>query len=91
MTEEFKRYTFKDLLKAFDEAGYPVSDRWIRRQIEKGNLVLPRSVTNFRKLHLKNSSRKAGAVYEMSMEQILETVKAFCPGGNGFYDYRKVN
>ena len=88
---EFKRYTFKHLLAAFAASGYPVSGRWIRRQIEKGNLILPRSVTDFRKLHLLSSSRPAGAVYEMSMEQIQQVVKAFSPGGNGFYDYRKVN
>ena len=87
MTEPFKRYKMKHLRLAFYEAGYPVSKRWIHRQIEKGNLILPRSVTNFRKFHLKSGSRKAGAVYEMSKEQIDQVVKAFLPGGSGYYNY----
>jgi hypothetical protein len=89
--EEFKRYTMKDLRKAFEEAGYPVADRWIRRQIEKGNLVLPRSTTHFASVHLKSGYRKQGAVYQLSMEQIQDVVKAFLPGGTGYYNYQESN
>ena len=78
----------KDLRKAFEEAGYPVSDSWIRRKIAKGLLILPRSSSHFAKFHLYGESRKAGAKYEMTREQIDNTVKAFLPGGVGFYDYR---
>ena len=49
MTEEYKRYTIKDLLNAFKEAGYPVSKSWIIRQEQKGNLIIPHSVSNFKK------------------------------------------
>lgn len=77
----------KDLRAAFEEAGYPVSITWIHRQINKGNLILPRSTTHFAKLHLKTENRKAGAVYQMTMEQINNTVKAFLPGGTGYYNY----
>lgn len=90
--EQFKRYTMKDLKNAFNEAGYPVADSWIRRQISKGNLVLPRSTTHFAKFHLQNNTdnraSKAGAVYEMTKEQIEATVKAFLPGGSGYYNYK---
>lgn len=87
MTEPFKRYTMKHLRAAFEMAGYPVSDRWIRRQIDKGNLVLPRSSTHFAKFHIKGDSRKGGAVYEMTQEQIDNTVKSLMPGGSGYYNY----
>ena len=84
--EEFKRYTIKDLLMAFKEAGYPVSKSWIIRQEQKGNLIVPKSVSNFKKTQ---GTRRSGAIREMSMTQILEIVQAFSPGGSGFYDYRK--
>lgn len=84
---EFRRYTMKHLRKAFAEAGFPVADSWIRRQISKGNLILPRSTTHFAKFHIKDDSRKAGAVYQLTKEQINETVKAFLPGGSGYYNY----
>ena len=86
MTEEYRRYTIKDLLAAFKEAGYPVSGMYIRRLEEKGNLILPRSTTNFKKLA---GNRKIGAVREMSKTQIDNIVQAFLPGGIGFYDYKK--
>lgn len=85
---EFKRYTMKDLRRAFDEAGYPVSDSWIRRQISKGNLILPRSTTHFAKFHITGDNRKQGAVYEMTQEIIDNTVKAFLPGGTGYFNFK---
>lgn len=87
--EEFKRYTMQNLRQTFDEAGYPVSDSWIRRQIKRGNLVLPRSTTHFAKFHIKGDDRKTGAVYEMTEAQINDVVKAFVPGGSGYYNYLK--
>lgn len=86
MTEEYKRYTIKDLLNAFKEAGYPVSKSWIIRQELKGNLIVPRSVSNFKKTR---GDRKIGSIREFSMSQIKTIVKEFIPGGSGFYDYTK--
>lgn len=89
MTQEYRRHTMKDLRKAFEEAGYPVSDSWLRRQIKRGNLFLPRSTTHFAKFHIEGDDRKAGAVYQMTMTQIQKVVKAFLPGGIGHYDYKE--
>ena len=86
MTEEFKRYTMKDLLSAFKEAGYPLSYMTLKRLEYKGNLILPKSTTNFRK---PVGNRPLGAVREMTMKQMQEVVKAFLPGGPGYYDYRQ--
>ena len=85
---EFKRYTMKDLRFAFEAAGFPVADSWIRRQIAKGNLILPRSTTHFAKFHITGDSRKAGAVYQMTKDQINATVTAFLPGGTGYYNFK---
>lgn len=85
MNEPYKRFTIKDLRKAFEEAGYPVSDPWIRRQVSKGNLNMPRSTTNFKK---PQGSRTSAAIYELSKEQIDDIVKAFLPGGTGYYSYK---
>lgn len=81
-------FTIKDLLQAFYNAGFPVSQMWIYRQEEKGNLVLPRSTTNFKKAQ---GTRKLGAVRLMTQEQITNIITAFMPGGKGIYDYRKHN
>ena len=86
MMEEFKRYTIKDLLNAFKEAGYPVSKSWIIRQEQKGNLIVPKSVSNFKKTQ---GNRAIGAIREFSMTQMQEIVKEFSPGGAGYYDYKK--
>lgn len=86
MPEEYKRYTMKHLLKAFEEAGYPVTYMYLKRLEYKGNLILPRSTTNFKKTA---GNKPLGAVREMTMTQIQNVVKAFLPGGLGFYDYRK--
>ena len=88
MPEEYKRYTMRDLLKAFQEAGYPVSYMYLKRLEYKGNLILPKSTTNFKKAA---GNRPSGAVREMTKKQIDEVVKAFLPGGIGYYDYRKEN
>ena len=86
MTEEYKRYTIKDLLNAFKEAGYPVSKSLIIRQEQKGNLIIPHSVSNFKKTR---GNRAIGSIRELSMTQIQKIVKEFSPGGSGFYDYTK--
>ena len=86
MLEEYKRYTIRDLLKTFKEAGYPVSHMYIRRLEYKGKLILPRSTTNIKRI---GDDKLSGAVREMSMSQIQAIVRAFMPGGIGFYDYRK--
>ena len=86
MTEERKDLKIQDLLKAFEDAGYPKSRVWIYRQEDKGNLILPRSTTNYKKAQ---GTRKKGFVREMTQVQIDAIVKAFLPGGKAFYDYRK--
>ena len=88
MAQEYKRHTMKDLLAAFKEAGYPVSYMYLKRLEYKGNLILPKSTTNFKKAA---GNRTLGAVREMTRTQINEVVKAFLPGGTGFYDYRIEN
>lgn len=77
---------FKDLLQAFKNANYPVSHMWIRRQEEKGNLILPRSTTDFKGI----PGKRKGAVRKFTQRQIEQIVQAFLPGGTGFYDYRKI-
>lgn len=82
----YKGLTVKHLLKAFEDSGHPKSYMWILRQEAKGNLILPRSTTNFRK---PQGIRKIGFVREFTQQQIEDCIKAFLPGGRGFYDYRK--
>ena len=86
MTEERKDKKMNDLLQAFEDAGYPKSRSWIYRQENKGNLILPRSTTDYKKAQ---GTREKGFVREMTPEQIQAIVKEFIPGGKGFYDYRK--
>lgn len=84
MTEEYRRYTIGYVVKAFAEAGYPVSAAWLRRQEEKGNLIVPKSTTDFKKAY---GARRNGAVRLFSKTQIDDIVKAFLPGGKGYYNY----
>ena len=86
MSTHVYHYTLKDLLAAFREAGYPVSHMWIYRQEQKGNLILPRSTTNFKKAQ---GRRTLGFLRIFTKTQIEAIVKAFLPGGNGYYNYRK--
>lgn len=80
------RLTIKDLLKAFEESGYPKSESWIKRQENKGNLILPKSLTDFRK---PRGIYKIGFVTEFhSKKQLKEIVKEFSPGGSGFWSYK---
>ena len=79
-------YTIKDLVSALNKAGLKVSQMWIYRQEAKGNLIIPRSTTNFKK---PRGNRRQGAVRLLSLIHIQKIVKAFLPGGKGFYDYRK--
>ena len=79
-------FTVQDLVKALSSAGLPVSRMWIYRQEDKGNLILPRSTTNFK----KSAGRyKNGAVRVLTNNQINAIIKAFLPGGSGCFDYRK--
>jgi len=80
------RLTIKDLQQAFITAGMPVSKQWIIRQEYKGNLILPRSTTDFKK---SQGTRKIAAVRVFTHKQIDDIVKSFLPGGTGYYDYRK--
>ena len=80
--------TLKHLLIAFKESGYPKSRTWIYRHEAKGNLIMPRSTTDFKKAQ---GSRKLSAVRELTEQQIHDIVSSFLPGGSGFYDYRKTS
>lgn len=79
-------YRIQHLTAAFSDRGYPVSRTWIYRQESKGNLIMPRSTTNFKKAQ---GVRKAGAVRVFTKQQMEDIVDAFIPGGCGYYDYRK--
>jgi 1-acyl-sn-glycerol-3-phosphate acyltransferase len=74
----------------------PVSPSWIRRQEDKGNLMLPRSTTNFK---MAQGARRLGAVRYMTKEQITGVLMAFLPEGTrlptgeiahgkGYYNYK---
>ena len=80
------RYTIQDLLKEFSRYHMPVSRMWLYRQEAKGNLVMPRSTTNFKKAR---GVRKAGAVRVFTYAQIQAIVAAFLPGGKGYWRYDK--
>jgi len=71
------------LVKAFEAAGHPKSDSWLFRQENKGNLIMPRSTTNYKKLN-----GKIGFVRELSPKMIKDIVEAFLPGGKGYYSYK---
>jgi hypothetical protein len=93
---EYRKLTIGDLIKAFRMVGMPVSASWIRRQEDKGNLILPRSTTNFK---MAQGARRPGAVRQMSEKQIIDILKAFLPegmklpngefaNGKGYYSYK---
>jgi hypothetical protein len=92
-----KRLTISHLIDAFVQAGMPVSSSWVRRQEDKGNLILPRSTTNFK---MAQGARKPGAVRQFTKSQIIGILKAFLPEGSklpngevatgeGYYNYTK--
>ena len=94
---ENKKLTIRHLIQAFKACGHDVSPSWIRRQEDKGNLILPRSTTNFK---MAQGARRPGAVREMSQSIILDVLKAFLPEGTklpngefatgkGYYNYKK--
>ena len=89
--------TISNLIISFKENGLYVSQSWIRRQEDKGNLILPRSTTNFK---IAQGARRSGAVRYLSSELIMEIVKAFLPEGTklkngefatgkGYFNYKK--
>lgn len=80
-----KYYTIEHLIEAFNKAGLSVSRWWIYKQEAKGNLKLPRSTTNFKKAL---GTRKIGFVRLVTKDQIDKIVKAFLPGGSGYYNYK---
>lgn len=93
---ENKKLTISHLIQSFTLAGMPVSPSWIRRQEDKGNLILPRSTTNFK---MAQGARRPGAVRYMTREQITNVLKAFLPAGTklpsgeladgtGYYNYK---
>jgi hypothetical protein len=92
-----KKLTIRHLIDAFLQAGMPVSPSWIRRQEDKGNLILPRSTTNFK---MAQGARRPGAVRYMTQTQIIGVLKAFLPEGTklpdgqlatgkGYYNYKQ--
>lgn len=99
MTEPGRLLTISDLVRAFQAAHYPVSPSWIRRQEEKGNLILPKSTTNFK---MAQGARRSGAVRQMTQSQIDAIIEAFVPEGlklpngklakgTGYFNYKKQN
>lgn len=89
--------TIGALKKAFAVYGMYISNSWIRRQEQKGNLYLPRSSTNFKRAR---GFRKPGAVRQLTEEQIEEVLLSFLPKGTviengkiaqgtGYYNYEK--
>ena len=85
MTNNYN-YTIKHLILALDKAGLKVSRMWVYRQEEKGNLILPKSTTNFKK---PRGNRKLGAVRMFTLEQIEAIVQAFLPDGKGYFNYKE--
>lgn len=92
-----KKLTIRHLIDAFSQAGMSVSPSWIRRQEDKGNLILPRSTTNFK---MAQGARRPGAVRQMSANQITGVLRAFLPEGTklpsgevatgkGYYNYKQ--
>lgn len=90
--------TIGALAEAFRLERYPISQSWIRRQEQKGNLILPRSTTNFKRVTV--GLRKSGAVRLLNDEQIHDILVAFLPKGwklndgstaegTGYYNYLK--
>jgi len=96
---ENKKLTVRHLIKAFADCGMTVSGSWIRRQEEKGNLIIPKSTTNFK---MAQGSRRPGAVRYMTQQQIIDIVTAFLPKGTplpngelatgtGYYNYERTH
>ena len=77
-----KYYTISYLVAALNKAGLNVTQWWVYEQEQKGNLKLPRSTTNFKKVA---GIKKIGAVRLVNQQQIKEIIKAFVPGGRGFW------
>lgn len=77
------KYKMHDLIVAFKDAGFPISSRWVYRQEKKGTLVLPRSTTDVK--YLGHGIKSKGAVRLFTKLQIKEIVKAFLPGGCGYW------
>lgn len=69
----------------FFNNGLKKSRMWIYRQEEKGNLILPRSTTDFKK---SQGTRRLGAVRIFTKKQLTDIVNAFLPGGKGYYNYK---
>lgn len=84
---EFKKYTIKHLIEAFKQVGSPISASWVRRQEEKGNLILPKSPTNFK---MAQGARRPGAVRQLSASHINDVLKAFLPEGTSIPDQLQV-
>lgn len=91
-----KKLTIRHLIQAFEDCGMSISASWVRRQEEKGNLIIPRSTTNFK---MAQGIRRPGSVRYMSSKQIIDIVKAFLPegtklpngtmaNGKGYYNYK---
>lgn len=87
--------TIRALKKAFEDNGMLISDSWIRRQEEKGNLFIQKSTTNFKR---PQGIRRPGAVRQFTSEQIIGILIAFLPKdtkltngriakGNGYWHY----
>lgn len=81
------KYTIKDLLTEFEKNGLKISRSWIYRQEQKGNLILNRSTTNFKKA---KGNRKIGAVRLLSEIDLKEIIKAFLPNGRGYYKSKEI-
>ena len=64
-----------------------MSYRTLLRQESKGNLKFPKSSTDFKGLGGYFFGKKRGAVRYMTEKEISAIVKAFLPGGSGFYNY----
>lgn len=79
----YKYLTTRDLLNAFKKADMQVSFSWLYRQEQKGNLKMPKSTTNFKKI----PGNKPGAVRIFTRDQIDAIVQAFTPGGKGYWSY----
>lgn len=68
------------LQKRLKEAGLPHTKKTIYEWESQGRLVSPRSPTN-----MKNINGKIAYLRQYSDEQIEEIIKAFSPGGTGFW------
>ena len=86
-----KYYTIRYLMETFAKVGMPRSEHWIRIQEAKGNLKLPRSTTDIKKPKGFLSDSKMGAVRLITGKQIGAIVKAFLPGGIGYWSFEEKN